>query len=85
MMIRRKYNAGRFVTMCGALTLGFALVGCHSDPPVDVSKGSYGKADTATQLPPQPNVQDVIKKHQQGGGAAPGGAAVPSSGSSMGH
>ncbi len=84
MTIWRRYNKGRALIVCGALTLGHALAGCHSDPPVDVSKGGYGKAATTTQLPPQPNVQEIIKKHQQGGGA-PGGAATPSSGSSMGH
>lgn len=44
-----------------ALLLGTLLAGCSSQP-VDVSKGNYGKADTTTQLPPQPNAQEIIKQ-----------------------
>ena len=83
MTIRQRSNKGRFLAVCGVLLLPAALTGCHSEPTVDVSKGSYGKAATDTQLPPQPNVQDVIKNHQQGG--APPTAAIPSTGSSTGH
>ena len=47
--------------LLAAFFAGVLLTGCSSQK-VDVSSGDYGKADATTQLPPQPNPQDIAKR-----------------------
>lgn len=56
-----------------SLVSGITLSGCASSPPVDASSGSFGKASTATQLPPQgkpPAPGTDMSSHAKQNGAA---------------